>query len=153
MSDGKYTELCQKNVSVAAFKYLIEKKNKSEIKKHIKYTNLEIVQYLQKDDLCYSVKEKQNLFASRMYDLDVKANRSRKYNNLFCKSCKIPNQSETPEHTIQCEALIKHNTKVTYLPDYNDLFSSEIQEQIYTSIITCENWRIRDEIQAQCPVV
>ena len=65
----------KENVRIAALRYLIEKKNKSEIRKHIKYTDLEIAQYLQEDDFCSSVKEKQNLFASKICDLDVKVNR------------------------------------------------------------------------------
>ena len=148
MSEDKYTQLCKQNVRIAAFNYLMDKKNKSEIRKHIKYTKLEMAEYLQEDDFCYSIREKQNLFACRMYDLDVKANRTWKYNDLFCKSCNIPNEIETQEHILQCKTLIEQNTKVTYLPNYSDLFSSEIQEQIYTSTIICENLRLRDELQA-----
>ena len=55
-----------------------------------------MAQYLKEDNFCYSVKEKQKIFASRMADLDVKANLA-----IY--------QSETQEHIIQCEVLIKHN--------------------------------------------
>ena len=83
MSEDKYIQLCKQNVRIAAFKYLMDKKSNSEIRIHIKYTQLEMAQYLQEDDFCFSIKEKQNLFACRMYDLDVKAKRTWKYNDLF----------------------------------------------------------------------
>ena len=34
--------------------------------------------------------------------------------------------------------LTKHKDKITFLPVYMDLFSDDIQEQIYTSVVICE---------------
>ena len=40
--------------------------------------------YLKENNLGYSVKEKQDLFQCRMNDIDVKENRTWKYEDLIC---------------------------------------------------------------------
>ena len=97
---------------------------------------------MQEDSLGYSVKEKQNLFQSRMNDLDVKANRTWKYDNLTCKSCKNPGLIETQQNILTCQSLINRNMMISYLPTYSDLYSCDIEEQMYTSKVLCENLRL-----------
>ena len=87
----------------------------------------------------YSVKEKQDLLQCRMKDIDVKANRIWKYEDLTCRSCNIPNQIENQEHILICETLVNRNMKLTYLPTYRDLYSDDIKQQMYTSMIICED--------------
>ena len=77
-----------------------------------------------------------------MNDLDVKANRTWKYENLICCSCNIQNQIETQEHVLCCNSLVNRNMKITYLPTYRDLYSDDIEQQMYTSMVLCENVRL-----------
>ena len=142
MSEEKYKNICKTKVEVLAFKYLIEKKNNRKTKSSTKYDCLKMTKYIQKDDLGYSVKEKQNLFQCRNNDIDVKANRSWKYPDMNCKACNEPNQIETQQHILYCKPLIDRNLKISYIPVYNDLFSDNIEDQIYTSNMLCENLRI-----------
>ena len=43
----------------------------------------------------------------------------------------------------------ENNDKISYIPTFNDLYSEEIEEQIYASIITAENMKIREALQSQ----
>ena len=95
--------------------------------------------YLQENDFAFSVKEKVNIFKCRMNEIDLKANMSWKYENLNCMARNEPNQIENQQHVLLCKPLLNKNCKISYIPAYNDIFS----EQIYTSIIICENLRIR----------
>ena len=126
---------------------MINKKSNHEFKKHIFYNQLEMASYLQEIDLWYSVRERQYLFQCRMNDIDVKANRSWKYEDLTCNFCNITNETETQEHILLCNALLKINTIVTYIPQYSDLYSDEIEEQMYKGFIICENMRLRDNLR------
>ena len=147
MSDEDYEELCKTKVKKEAFKYLIEKKNKSETRKQIKFKHFEMAQYLQENEFGYSVKQRQFHFQCRVNDIEVKANRSWKYSDLTCRSCKIPYTNETQEHTLFCKALMDSNFQVTYLPKYSDLYCDDLQEQFYISTLIFENLKIRDEIK------
>ena len=97
--------------------------------------------YLQ-EDKGFSVKEKQSLFQCRMMDIDVKANRKWKYEDLNCRACNQPNQIENQQHILTCETLLNRNMKLTYLPTYSGLYSHDIEDQMYTSMIICENLRL-----------
>ena len=77
-----------------------------------------------------------------MKDIDVKANRTWKYENITCRSCNKPNQIENQEHILSCKTLLNRNMKLTYLPTYQDLYSGDIEQQMYTSMIMCENLRL-----------
>ena len=142
MAEEKYKDICKQKVKNLALEYLLEKKSKRQNKHRIKYDSLFMAEYLQENDFGFSVQQKRNLFKCRMQDIDVKANRSWKYENINCMACNEPNQLETQEHVLYCRALTNKNCKISYIPTYNDLFSDNIEEQIYTSSMLCENLRI-----------
>ena len=95
--------------------------------------------YLRENDFGITVKEKLNLLKCRIKDIDVKENRTWKYENLTCRGCLDPNKIESQQHILLCKNLLNRNSKVSYIPTYEGLYSDDIQEQIYTSIILCEN--------------
>ena len=139
MTEESFKKLCKEKVKLKAFEYLILKHTKRNPHNIIKYENFEMAKYLQKDNLGFSVREKQNLFQCRTNDIDVKANRSWKYNNLICRSCNETDKIETQEHLLLCKNVFDRNEKVTYIPVYSDLYSNDIEEQMYTSMILCGN--------------
>ena len=126
-------------MKVKAFEYLKTKQKQRNPKYIINYEFFEMAKYLQEDNLGFSVKEKQSLFQCRTNDIEVKANRTWKYENLTCRSCKETNKIETQEHVFLCKNLLNKNSRVTYIPVYSDLYSSDIEEQVYTSMILCGN--------------
>ena len=101
-----------------------------------------MAQYLKEDNLGYTVKEKTNLFLCRMNDLDIKENRTWKYEHMICRTCNDPVQTETQQHVLTCQSLVNRNDKISYIPEYTDLYSENIEEQMYTSMILCENLRL-----------
>ena len=98
--------------------------------------------YLHEDNLGYLVKEKNNLFLCRMNDLDIKENRTWKCENMICRTCNDPSQTETQQHVLICQTLVNRNMKISYIPTYTDLYSEDIGEQMYTSMVLCENLRL-----------
>ena len=94
--------------------------------------------------------ERQFLFQCMVQDIDVRSNRKWKYSEHFCISCNDKFQEETQLHILNCPKLLPRNELVPYIPDYSELFSNEIEEQIYISNIIRENMRIRESI-AQLP--
>ena len=78
-----------------------------------------------------------------MKDIDVKAKRTWKYENITCRSCNKPNQIKNQEHILLCKSILNRNMKLTYLPAYLDLYSGDIEQQmLYTNMIICENLRL-----------
>ena len=142
MSEEKFKQICKEKIRKLAFEYLIEKKNNRQHINPAQYTHLEMAQYLKEDSFGYSITEKKNLFKCRMNDLDVKGNRTWKYENIFCQSCNIPNQIETQQHVLTCHVLVNRNMMISYLPTYSDLYTDDIEEQMYSSKILCENLRL-----------
>ena len=86
------------------------------------------------------------LFQCRVSDIDVKANRTWKYFETHCVSCKNIAIKETGLHILECKVLSDKNNQISYIPDYNDLFSKDIMEQIYTSRMMNEHMQIRKSI-------
>ena len=151
MTKEEFSKICKLKVRNNAFDYLLRKKNKSDIRRHIEYTHLRMASYLEDKELGLSVKERQYLFQCRTNDIDVKANRPWKYDDLICISCRNTNTNtntiESQIHILHCETLVRNNNKISYLPTYGDLYSEDVQEQIYISNIIFENMRIRQEFQ------
>ena len=82
MTEERYKTLCKQKVKTLAFEYLMEKKSKRQNRTKLKYDSLNFAKYLQEDEFNYTIQEKQNLFKCRMNDIDVKANRTWKYDTL-----------------------------------------------------------------------
>ena len=62
------------------------------------------------------------------------------------------NFDDTKEHTITCKTLIEKKYQKTYIPNYRDLYGTEIEDKVYISHKLKENMRIREELTAQSMV-
>ena len=102
----------------------------------IKYEKLKMAKYLTANDFEYFVESRQYIFQCRVNYIQARAN---------CISCKDINIEETEWHILDCKVLNDQNDQISYIPQYSDLYSTEIQEQIYVSTIIKENMRIRKE--------
>ena len=65
------------------------------------------------------------------------------------KKCKDKNKQETGSHILECKVLNDKNDKISYIPNFNDLYSEEIEEQAYVSMIIGENMKIREALKTQ----
>ena len=108
--------------------------------------------YLQENHLKLSVQERQFLFQCRINDIDAHANRPWKYEDIYCISCEDKSQKEMGTHILECMVLCDKNDRISYFPTYNDLYSDDIQEQIYISRMIKHNKYTRNVIQEQCLV-
>ena len=109
-------------------------------------------EYLRACEINTSVQERPFLFQCRMQDIDLRANRPWKYSDNFCISCKDESKEETGLHILECKLLCDRNDKISYIPSHSDLFSPDIQDQIYTSRIMRQNMHIREELKKECLV-
>ena len=130
-----------------AFNYLESKKEKHENVKYIKYESLNMATYLKENSYNYSVQERQHLFQCRMSDIDLRAHRKWKYEDTFCITCKDRKTIEKSNHILECKIILNANSKISYLTSSSDLYSSDIQEQIYASNMIRESLHIRDELK------
>ena len=61
------------------------------------------------------------------------------YQDTLCEGCK--KEASTVEHTIECSNLLGNNQIVTYIPDYRDLYTNVVEEQVYIARIFKDNLR------------
>ena len=108
-----------------------------------------MAEYLKDGEHELSVQERQYLFQCRMRDIDAHAHRTWKYKDIYCISCEDRSTIEDIIHILECKTLLNKNEHLTYLPTESDLYSSNIEEQIYASFIIRENMHIRESLRNQ----
>ena len=54
-----------------------------------------------------------------------------------CDGCRT--HESTTKHTLECPSLLGGNELVTYIPDYEDLFGQDEQEQVYIARLIKDN--------------
>ena len=146
MTADKFKALCKTKVKFKAFEYLEENKMELKSVKHIRYDRLEMAKYLRENNWGFTNRERQYLFQCRLNDIDVRANRKWKYKEIHCISCNDKSMEETTEHILNCATLISRNYQYTYIPSFNELYSSEVEDQIYVSRTIFKHMQIRDKI-------
>ena len=75
-------------------------------------------------------------------NIEVKANYKWKYVDISCLSCK-KNLDDTQCHILNCELLFGRNKNVSYIPDYNELYTGDLKEQICVPRLLKENYKRR----------
>ena len=137
--------MCKSKVITKAFEYLQNKKLNHDKVRHIEYTNLEMANYFKANECEYSVEKRQYLFQCRVNDIQVRANRPWQHEETQCIACKDRSIEETGKHILECKVLSNQNNEISYIPQFSDLYSTEIEEQMHVSIIIKENMRIRTQ--------
>ena len=82
------------------------------------------------------------MFQCRVADINVQGNHRWKHTNISCFSCK-KNIVETQSHLLYCEYLLGKNEQLSYIPDYEELYTGDLEEQIYLARILKENFEKR----------
>ena len=78
-----------------------------------------------------------------MSDIDLRANRKWKYDETHCIACKDKKVQETGFHLLECKVLCERSQDISYIPNYNNLFRNEIEEEAYVSRIIYSNMEER----------
>ena len=141
MSKQRFKSLVRNKVKLKAFQYLIEKREERvsihSKGKELRYSELSMAQYLCASDIDMSIDEKKWLYKCRIEDIDLEANRRWNNGDIQCKNCK--NTEMTQRHLLVCKYLLGKSEIVTYIPNYDDLFKEDIEEQIYISRLLKDN--------------
>ena len=114
----------------------------------MEHKELKMANYLSENEMQLTVEDRNWIFKCKTCDIDVKANRTWKYTNLKCHICEN-GEDETQSHTLTCKTLMELNNKVTYIPNYNDIYRNDLDDIVYLCNILQENMRIREEIIAK----
>ena len=93
---------------------------------HITHIKLKMQQYL--ETRTSSVQETKFLFALRSRMVNVKVNYREKHTNLLCPCCKMEDDSQ--EHLLSCSEIKEDSILVRSVPAYQDLFGSNVEEQV-----------------------
>ena len=152
ISKERFRNIVFKHIKEHAFIELIEKKDKrvSEYArgKLIKYEDLYMQEYLMETSINLTLNERKWIFKCRTNDLDLKANFQWKHENIWCISCKT-DSPETNEHLLECSTLLGANEIVSYIPEYEELFSKDQDEVLYISRVLKENFQNRKQYLKQ----
>ena len=73
---------------------------------------------------------------------DIDLNINRKWNNEIDTCLNCPQQIMDQRHLLECKYLSGKNEIISYIPTYEDLFTGNIEDQIYISRILKENLSI-----------
>ena len=141
MSKERFKSIVQEKVKIKAFEYLISKKE-SRISvrakgKALKYERLEMSEYLTPIEHDLSISEKKWILKCRLEDVDLGSKRKWNSDNSSCLNC--PEEQLDQRHILNCQFLLGKNKTISYIPDYSDIFTGSLEEQIYACRILKEN--------------
>ena len=128
-----------------AFQDLVIKKESHSKVSKIKHERLEMQQYLKPINIKISIEEAQEIFKMRCRVADVKMNFKGKYENLDCDICNEEN--ETQIHLIECKEINKNEREYEKPPEYEELFKTNIQNQLKLVRKFLKNIKIREKMK------
>ena len=128
-----------------AFQDLVIKKESHSKVSKIKHERLEMQQYLKPINVKISIEEAQEMFKMRCRVADVKMNFKGKYENLDCDICNEEN--ETQIHLIECKEINKNEREYEKPPEYEELFKTNIQNQLKLVRKFLKNIKIREKMK------
>ena len=102
----------------------------------------DMAEYLYPGEEQITIEEQKWLFKCKVEDIEIRGNQRWKHINITCYSCKT-NEEETQIHLLNCPGLLGKNEKLSYIPEYKELYEGELAEQIYVSRILKENYKHR----------
>lgn len=146
MSIHQFKSIVKDNAVNFAFENLIIRKEgrQSEHSKgrNIRYTHLKMADYFTSINTDLTIEDKKWMFLCRMEDIEVKANKRWKYEDILCKSCELQTE-ETQQHVLFCTTLLGANEIMTYIPNYQELFEDDLEGQNYVSRLLSDNYNRR----------
>ena len=141
MPKSTFKRLVNLKTKENALNYLNELKSAHTKVMDIVHNELEMQTYLSPNICEMTVDDAKYIFLLRSRMVDVKANYKGKYFDYLCTEC--GKEEETQQHVLECSKLIGKNEMLTYIPNYYDIFSEEVEEQLYVARILRENMRIK----------
>ena len=141
MSEEGFRHLVRKKTEEKALEHLNKVKSKHTKVMHIAHSKLSMQAYLEANQ--HSIQERKFLFALRSRMVDVRVNYRDKYFVTICPCCKMEEDSQ--EHLLSCHMLVDAGTIVRQSPDYQDLFSNNLERQLNITRILKNNFQRRNK--------
>ena len=147
----QFQNFLRKIIQEQALEYLNKLKLSHSKVESVNHKSLELQKYLQPQNV-ESIQLSKFLFQARTRMLDVKCNFKNKYsgNQLECPlKCSL---EDTQEHLLLCKKLdLKQITE--QLPQYEDLFSEDMNKQLKAGKILEERYKRRKKLLSSGPKV
>ena len=142
-------KLIRQKIQEKAYEYLITKRNNRNGKgMALSYQGLEIQNYLFSDNIEITNTERKYIFQFRtQMSFGIKCHFRNMHANTICDGCQI--EQSTTSHTLICNALMGGNEIVTYIPNIEDLYGENEDEQVYISRLLQDNIRRMQHVAGQ----
>ena len=102
------------------------------------YEKLEMQYNLLSEDIQLTNDERKFIFQLRTsMNLKIKSHIRRMHDSVLCKGCHL--EESNTKHTLQCNILMGRNDLVTYIPDVEDLYGDNEDEQVYKARLIKDN--------------
>ena len=141
MSRGEFKKIIKEKIEEKAFQYLMEKRNNRNGKgMEICYSELKMQKYLQtKDENILNIERKTIFQLRTKMHWKIKTNFRKMHQDSICDGCRM--EESNLKHTLNCPVLIGRNELVTYIPDCEDIYGENEDEQVYICRIFKDNLR------------
>ena len=142
-SKGQFSKLIDECIVEKALIYLSEEKKKKSKVSQIVHNDLNLQKYFNSKDV--SLQLSKFIFVLRSRMLEVQANFPSKFSIRFCPVCKDETTQDDQAHLLLCPQLNDQQV-VSTLPNYEDLFSKDLNKQVQVASIIHKNFRKRLKI-------
>ena len=145
MKKSTFKKLIKNHIADAAFKELMNTKEKHSKLDSIQYTEFKTQTYL-KSNSEFSNDEKYLLIKLRTRMCEMKSNYKNKYNNIQCELCKVSIDEQS--HLFYCEKILQNckNMAENVTIEYEDIFSLNIHKQVQATRLIKEAWEVREQL-------
>ena len=134
-----YIKLIKKKIYQKSFEYLLDRRNTRNGKgMEMSYEKLEMQNYLSSQDIEITNHERKLIFQLRTsMNFKIKSHFRRMHESVLCEGCHL--EESNTKHTLQCNILLGRNELVSYIPDIEDLYGDDEDEQVYIARLIKDN--------------
>lgn len=145
MSEFKFKKMVKQKTMIAAFKYLIEQKNKpgkhTKIK-NIEYKQLGIQEYLLEGN--FNTELSKVIFKMRGKTLEIKDHKKWKYDDNLCVGCST--NIETENELLSCPGYCEKDEKIDENLSYNVVFGDSVTEMVRVAKEIRKRLKVREKL-------
>ena len=145
LSKFTFKNVLKKAISKAAFSFLIDEKSKLSKGRQLKYTKLQMQNYLKPGHGLSSI-DSQNIFMMKMRNMFLKCNFPSMFNNMKCESDKRCQNEDSQFHLYNCKFLDKSNGLIKKQSKYEDIYTNDVSKQASVMRILVRRFNIRSQI-------
>ena len=145
MSEFKFKKMVKQKTMIAAFKYLIEQKNKpgkhTKIK-NIEYKQLGIQEYLLEGN--FNTELSKVIFKMRGKTLEIKDHKKWKYDDNLCVGCST--NIETENELLSCPGYCEKDEEIYENLSYNVVFGDSVTEMVRVAKEIRKRLKVREKL-------